>query len=141
MTPSDGWLLYKKAYTMAEHSGVQEDAQILKIYFLTNRKLYELAYRWVNTHDERGKALPKDQWMVYLIGSLKELPLRGSELMKMKHMVEQERAVVVALSQPQMDASPDETIQVEVSNGELPLPLAFIVPSITAGQDEGEQET
>lgn len=59
----------------------------------------------------------------------------------MTHMVEQERAVVVALSQPQMDASSEETIQVEVSNGELPLPLAFIVPSITAGQDEGEQET
>lgn len=125
---------------MAQYSSIREDEDILKIYFLTNKKLYELAYRWVHTHDEHGKALPKEQWMVYLIGSLKELPLRGSELMKMTRMVEQARAVVVALSPPQMDASADETIQVEVSDGELPLPLAFIVPSITAGQGEVEQQ-
>lgn len=125
---------------MAQHSSTQENENILKIYFLTNRKLYELAYRWVNTHDEGGKPLPKDQWMVYLIGSLKELPLRGSEVMELTRMVEQGRAVVVALSLPQMDTSPAETIRVEVSGGELPLPLAFIIPSITAAQGEGHDK-
>lgn len=127
----------QKGLGMAQYAGTQEDENILKIYFLTNRKLYELAYRWVNTHDENGKPLPKDQWMVYLIGSLKELPLRGSEVMKMTRLVEQARAVVVALSLPQMGTSLAETIRVEVSGGELPLPLAFIVPSITVTKDEG----
>lgn len=130
---------------MAQQSGTQEDENILKIYFLTYRKLYELAYRWVNTHDESGKPLPKDQWMVYLIGSLKELPLRGSEVMRMTQMIAQARATVVALSLPQMDTSPDETLRIEVSGGELPLPLAFITPSLTVAQgeerDRAEQTT
>lgn len=124
---------------MSQHSSLQD---IFKIYFLTERRFYELAYRWVNTLDEIGQMKPKDEWEVQIVGTLKALPFRGGELMGMIKQLDMAQAIVVALSFPQGEDEGESTaICIEVSAGELPFPLAFIVPiavETSARAEDGE---
>jgi len=112
---------------MAQDFGLQEDDGG-KLYFLTERKLYELVYKWVNMRDELGNVQPKEQWIPQFLGPLQELSFKGAELMKLVKDVNTTRAVVVSVAQ----GGEEQSTRVEVSDGELPISLVFILPVHTS---------
>ena len=118
---------------MAQDFGLQEDDGG-KLYFLTERKLYELVYKWINVRDELGDIQPKEFWIPQFLGPLQELSFKGGELMKMVKDARMARAVVisVASSSQSQDIAEEEGRRVETSDGELPISLVFILPSHTS---------
>ncbi len=119
---------------MAQDFGLQEDDGG-KLYFLTERKLYELVYKWVNMHDELGNIQPKELWIPQFLGPLQELSFKGAELMKMVQDVQSTRAGVISVVSSSASTE-EEVSRVEVSESELPISLVFILPAHTpsAGQ-------
>ncbi len=122
---------------MTQDFGLQEDDGG-KLYFLTERKLYELVYKWVNTRDELGEIQPREQWIPQFLGPLQELSFKGGELMKMVQDVQATRAVAVSVASSNV-ATEEEGARVEVSEGELPVSLVFIVP--THASSAGQRKT
>ncbi len=120
---------------MTQDFGLQEDDGG-KLYFLTERKLYELVYKWINMRDELGEIQPKEQWIPQFLGPLQELSFKGTELMKMVQDVTTTHAVVVSVASAVSQNAEEQPLRVEVSNGELPISLVFVLPTHTssAGQ-------
>ena len=116
---------------MAQDFGLQEDDGG-KLYFLTERKLYELVYKWINTRDELGEIQPKEQWIPQFLGPLQEVSFKGGELMKVLKEVQSARAIVVSVV-PSIGGhdTEEEATRVEVSGVELPASLIFVLPSHT----------
>ena len=115
---------------MAQDLGLGgERGRAYKVYFLTDRRLYELAYTWINTHDEAGQVQPKEQWVPQFTGELQELSLRGADVMQMVQDVKPNAASVVSVVSPVSENDADEETRVTVSDGELPTSLVFILPS------------
>ncbi|GAC1556957.1 MAG: hypothetical protein NVS2B2_13690 [Ktedonobacteraceae bacterium] len=115
---------------MAQDFGLQEDDGG-KLYFLTERKLYELVYKWVNVHDELGNLQPKEQWIPQFLGPLQELSFKGAELMKVVKEVETAHAIAISVV-PLSVQGTEEAARVEVSGTELPVSLVFVLPSHTS---------
>jgi len=116
---------------MSQDLGPQEDDGG-KLYFLTERKLYELVYKWVNVRDELGDIQPKDLWIPQFLGPLQELSFKGAEMMQVVKDARMARAVVVSVapsSKKLEDTTEEEVQRVEISDGELPVSLVFILPS------------
>ena len=116
---------------MAQDFGLQEDDGG-KLYFLTERKLYELVYKWVNTRDELGDIQPKEQWIPQFLGPLQELSFKGAELMKVVQDVQSTHAIAISVV-PSI-SSEEEASRVEISGVELPISLVFILPSQTSSE-------
>ena len=113
---------------MAQEFGLQDDGGG-KLYFLTERKLYELDYKWVNTRDELGNILPKEQWIAQILGPLQELSFKGAELMKVVKDVQSAQAVLVSVVSSHLQDTSKEVERVEVSGTDLPASLIFVFPS------------
>ncbi len=116
---------------MAQDFGLQEDDGG-KLYFLTERKLYELVYKWINTRDELGEIQPKEQWIPQFLGPLQELSFKGGELMQVLKEVQAARAIVVSVAPSIAHNMEEEATRVEVSGTELPVSLIFVLPSHTS---------
>ncbi len=115
---------------MAQDLGLGGDGgHDYKVYFLTDRRLYELGYTWLNTHDEAGQAQPREQWVPQFTGELREHSLRGADVMQMVQDVKANVACVVSVASPISQNDTDEETRVTVSDGELPASLVFILPS------------
>ena len=117
---------------MAQDFGLQEDDGG-KLYFLTERKLYELVYKWINVRDELGDIQPKDAWLPQFLGPLQELSFKGAAVMQVVKDARMARATVISVASSShhssQDATEEEVQRVETSDGELPVSLVFIVPS------------
>ncbi len=113
---------------MAQEFGLQEDGGG-KLYFLTERKLYELDYKWVNTRDELGNILSKELWIAQMLGPLQELSFKGAELMNVVKGVQAAQAVAVSVVSSNVHDTTKEIERVEVSGTELPASLVFVLPS------------
>ena len=122
---------------MTQDFGLQEDDGG-KLYFLTERKLYELVYKWVNTRDELGDLQPKEQWIPQFLGPLQELSFKGAELMRVVQDAQSTHAVVVSVASSNA-VTEEEGSRVEVGEGELPISLVFIVP--THASSAGQRKT
>ncbi len=117
---------------MAQDLGLGgESGRAYKVYFLTDRRLYELGYTWINTHDEAGQVQPREQWVPQFTGELQELSLRGADVMQMIQDVKANVASVVSVASPVSQNDADGETRVTVSDGELPTPLVFILPSVS----------
>jgi hypothetical protein len=115
---------------MAQDLGLGGDGgRNYKVYFLTDRRLYELAYSWLNMHDEAGQAQPREQWVPQFTGELRELSLRGADVMQMVQDGKANIASVVSVAPATFHNDTDEATRVTVSDGELPASLVFILPS------------
>jgi len=118
---------------MAQDFGLQED-DAGKLYFLTERKLYELVYKWVNMRDELGNIQPKEQWIPQFLGPLQELSFKGTELMKVVKDASATRAVVLSVASTGAQDVEEEETRVQVSGAELPISLVFVLPSDTSSE-------
>ncbi len=116
---------------MAQDFGLQEDGGGM-LYFLTERKLYELNYKWLNTRDEPGNILPKEQWIAQVLGPLQELAFKGAELMKVVKDVQSAQAVAISIVPSKLQDTTKDVERVEVSDAELPVSLVFVLPSLTS---------
>lgn len=116
---------------MAQDFGLQEDDGG-KLYFLTERKLYELVYKWVNTRDELGNVQPKEQWIPQFLSPLQELSFKVAELMKMVQDTNTPHAIAVSVASAVSQSGEELSTRVEVSDGELPISLVFILPAHTS---------
>ncbi len=122
---------------MAQDFGFQEDdGGDFKIYFLTERRLYELVYKWINTRDEAGQVQPKEQWVPQFTGALQERSLKGMDVMQMVQDVNTQRAVVVSVALSTVQDAQEEDARVAVSDGELPASLVFVLPSFATGDSQ-----
>lgn len=121
-----------------------DDGGDFKIYFLTERRLYELVYRWINTRDEAGQVQPKEQWVPQFTGALQEHSLKGADVMQMVQEVNSRRAVVVSVALSTVPDAQEEDVRVAVSDGAVPAPLVFVLPSLATfdslHQTDGTQE-
>ncbi len=115
---------------MAQDLGLGgDDGGDFKIYFLTERRLYELVYRWINTRDEDGQVQPKEQWVPQFTGELRERSLKGADVMQIVQDVNSHRAIVISIALSTVQNAQEEDARVAVSDGELPTSLVFVLPS------------
>ena len=133
---------------MAQDLGLgEDDGRDYKMYFLTDRHLYGLVYKWINTRDEAGQAQPKEQWVPQFAGALQELSLRGADVMQMVQDVKANVATVISVAPLIQQTELDVEARLIVSDGELPTSLVFVLPSLNTsdtvrkGSDTQEQST
>ncbi len=114
----------------------EDDGSNYKVYFLTERKLYELVYKWMNTRDELGQVQPKEQWVPQFTGALQERSLRGADVMRLVKEVKTTRALVISVVSSDVQDAEEEGTRIEVSDGELPASFVFILPSHTTSENQ-----
>lgn len=118
---------------MAQDLGLGgDDGRGYKMYFLTDRRLYELAYQWINTRDEAGLVQSQEQWVPQFTSELQERSLRGVDVMQVVQDVKANSATVVSIAPPVPHSDSDEETRITLSDGELPIPLIFVLPSLTS---------
>ncbi|GAC1355489.1 MAG: hypothetical protein NVSMB38_35800 [Ktedonobacteraceae bacterium] len=120
---------------MAQDFGIQEEDGG-KLYFLTERRLYELVYKWVNTRDELGQVQPREQWIPQFVGPLQERSFKGAELMRVVKDVSMAHAVLISVAPSDLQNTEGEGTRVEVSEGALPVSLVFVLPSYTSSETQ-----
>jgi hypothetical protein len=117
-----------------------------RIYFLTQSKLYELVYTFVNVRDERGEVQEVSKWQGQFVGPLQELPMQGPQVATMADNVNCSAATIIHLTYTSsyltVGANKCMPTRIGDSEARLPTQVLFIVPCYTtaAMHERLEQE-
>lgn len=114
------------------------EASAQRIYFVTQARVYELVYTFVNVRDERGVTQKASKWRGQFVGPLQELPMLGPQVATMADQVTCSDATIIHLTHTSsyLTTGSNKCSPTRIGDREekLPAQVLFIVPCFTTAQ-------
>ena len=123
---------------MTQEADIALATSAQRVYFLTQSRLYELVYTFVNVRDERGLVQKASQWRGHIAGPLQELPLLGPQVATMADNVHSSGDTIIHLTYTSsyLTSGTNKCSPTRIGDREerLPTQVLFIVPCYTTAQ-------